>query len=116
MGVNLGTNMFLYVIGVGPVFLWLSQFVMIHYYRDYPDSQIVICSYTAPNKDIMVVNPQVPQPQPGSSQSCCRQNIFRILVEAELTRRVVAGSYKGPFQVRRPLIGRCIWDEPLEVL
>lgn len=26
------------------------------------------------------------------------ENIFRILVEAELTRRVVAGSYKGPFQ------------------
>lgn len=32
------------------------------------------------------------------------ESIFRILVEAELTRRVVAGSYKGPFQVGRTAV------------
>ena len=37
------------------------------------------------------------------------QNIFRILVEAELTRRVVAGSYKGPFQARQLNCAR--WGE-----
>lgn len=36
------------------------------------------------------------------------ENIFRILVEAELTRRVVAGSYKGPFQAIWRVTGQLV--------